>query len=307
MIKTIEVLALIVSLSAAVCFGILACRELQTRREGKDYYAQLSQMMKIGAQTDVRIPAPEKKEPESATGQQGTDAALPQQTRGSAADGFSEPDAGSGELTTGAAKEETITAAEGRKDHETEPDFQSVIDFDRLRQTCRDAVGWINMEDTDVSYPIVQGTDNSFYMDHLPNREWNSAGSIMMDVRNAPDFSDTITVLHGHHMRNGSMFGSLDDLTKAEYFRDNPYFDIYTPEKDYKVKVIAILTMEAMKDGYPIRFENDAQLSKFLADAKRKAVYSAEIEIAPGSRFVLLSTCAYSFKNARLVILGQIQ
>ena len=96
------------------------------------------------------------------------------------------------------------------------------VDFDSLKALNPDVVGWIYSADTQINYPVLLGEDNSEYLHHMVNGEYNSAGSIFMDCRNKPDLSDFNTILYGHHMKNGSMFASLHQYTEQELPRRHP-------------------------------------------------------------------------------------
>ena len=93
---------------------------------------------------------------------------------------------------------------------EEAPKRQISMDFTELLKTNSDIKGWIYGEATNVDYPVLQTDDNDFYMDHLYNKEYNSSGSIFSDYRNRGDFTDRNTVLYGHHMGYGTMFGSIE-------------------------------------------------------------------------------------------------
>lgn len=81
-----------------------------------------------------------------------------------------------------------------------------VVDFAALENINSDCVAWIRIDETEIDYPVVQGHDNSFYLKHLFDGEWNGAGCIFLDSRVEPDLSDRHSVLYGHHMKNGTMF-----------------------------------------------------------------------------------------------------
>lgn len=126
-----------------------------------------------------------------------------------------------------------------------QPDEQPVapvsVDFDSLRSINEDVIGWIYMEALpEISYPVVQGEDNNFYLHQTYEKNYNFAGTIFIDYENKRDFSDCNTLVYGHNMKNGSMFGMLKKYRADEtLYNASKYFWILTPEKDYRYEIIA--------------------------------------------------------------------
>ncbi len=179
-------------------------------------------------------------------------------------------------------------------------------DLAALRQTCPDLVGWITIADSIVDYPIVQGQDNDFYLHHLADQSPNAAGSIMMDCVNNPDFQDTITILHGHHMRSGSMFGDLEDYKRADYYRDHATIRLHTLSGSYDVAVFAAYTVDGFEFGYPTSFKDQAEFDTFIRRATSATPYETGVAPEFGDRMLMLSTCDYAYDGARFVVLGRI-
>ena len=100
-------------------------------------------------------------------------------------------------------KEELIELVEIPETPSDEPSFQ--VDFKELKKINSDVIGWIVIEGTEINYPIVQGNNNSFYLNHSYDKKWNSLGSIFADYQSSNDFSDYNTFIYGHHTKNGSM------------------------------------------------------------------------------------------------------
>ena len=113
------------------------------------------------------------------------------------------------------------------------------VDFDALREKNDDVVAWIYCPDTPINYPVVQAADNEAYLHRLLDGSKNSAGTLFMDFRNSSDFSDWNSVIYGHNMKNGSMFGTLMDYKTQSYFDAHPKVFLLTPEQDYVVKIVA--------------------------------------------------------------------
>lgn len=182
----------------------------------------------------------------------------------------------------------------------------SAIDFGALRQTCPDVVGWIRIDDTCIDYPVVLGEDNVYYLNHLPDQTANSAGSIMMDSACDGGFGSTVSILHGHHMRSGAMFGDLDAFADEDYYRARPVIRLFTPDGDYDVEIFAACTVNGRTFGYPTGFQDADEFDAFVAGLKAETAYDTGVEVAYGDRILLLSTCAYSFDTARFVVAGRI-
>ena len=180
-------------------------------------------------------------------------------------------------------------------------------DFDRLRQTMPDIVGWIRLDDSVIDYPVVHGEDNDYYLSHFPDGTKNRFGSIMMDKANSGNFNDTVNILHGHHMRGGSMFGGLHNYESREYWETHKTIRLMTPAGDYDVAVFAAYTVNGYTFGYHTNFDTEEDFDKFLRRAVTSTPYDTGVEVTFDDRILMLSTCAYSFDGARFIVLGKIQ
>ena len=113
------------------------------------------------------------------------------------------------------------------------------VDFEKLISQNDDIIGWIFIEGTDISYPLLCGRDNQQYLFQSYEKKYLTAGSIYIDYRCSRDFSDSRTVVYGHNMHNGSMFGKLDKFTRESYMKEHPYVYILLPDGEtlkYEVK-----------------------------------------------------------------------
>lgn len=113
------------------------------------------------------------------------------------------------------------------------------VDFEKLISQNDDIIGWIFIEGTDISYPVLCGRDNQQYLFQSYEKKYLTAGSIYIDYRCSRGFSDSRTVVYGHNMHNGSMFGKLDKFTRESYMKEHPYVFILLPDGEtlkYEVK-----------------------------------------------------------------------
>ncbi|MDO5574265.1 MAG: class B sortase, partial [bacterium] len=111
-------------------------------------------------------------------------------------------------------------------------------DFCELAKINSDLVAWLYIEVIDLSYPVVQGEDNEYYLTHTFEDQKNASGCIFMDSEQDPNLSDYNTFIYGHNMKDGSMFGSLKKLLYMDDFTQKaPYFYLYTKEGIYQYRI----------------------------------------------------------------------
>jgi len=180
---------------------------------------------------------------------------------------------------------------------------QSILDLQALYP---DVVGWITLPYTDIDYPFVQAANNSAYLSRDLDGNHSIAGSIFMEHENDRDFFDFNTIIYGHNMKNGSMFGTLKEFNNKSFFNANKNGTIFLSDKTYAVDFFAFLVVPV---GDDIIFSIPADRSPILLyidHVKEKARHYRETGITPEDRIVMLSTCAYEFDDARMALLGKI-
>lgn len=180
------------------------------------------------------------------------------------------------------------------------------VDFDKLLSVNRDTVAWIRFEEPKkISYPVVQGVDNSEYLKKTFEGKKNAAGAIFMDAISKGDFTDRNTFLYGHNMKNGSMFGQLRKYKNADFCKENPYFYIYTPDgREMKYQIYAVGIVEDTAESYRAMFANDEEFLQYLNHIRSISSYKSELEPAADWKVVSLSTCTNVTETQRLVVHG---
>ncbi|MDO5123124.1 MAG: class B sortase [Eubacteriales bacterium] len=187
------------------------------------------------------------------------------------------------------------------------PSNDPKIDFDALLAINPDCVGWIYIPDTDISYPVVQGDDNSYYLKHLFDGKWNSSGCIFMDSRVDASLSDRHTIIYGHHMKNGKMFSGLTKYKKQEYFECHPTGLFITPDTVYRIDFFAGYVAGVKEDAWKLGFQSDDDFESWIKEIKEKSWIESDLSPAVTDRVLTLSTCSYEFDNARFVLIGVIR
>lgn len=180
------------------------------------------------------------------------------------------------------------------------------VDYMKLREINPDVVGWIQMEALEgISYPIVKGQDNSYYLHRTVGRTDNFAGSIFMNADNSADFSDPHTIVYGHNMKNGSMFGQLKWMLEKEYYKQSRYFWICTPQGKYRYEIFSMQYVDAASDVYSLYEQHDDGFGEYVRRmGKQSRVDMAAQSLGKDDSVVTLSTCT-SNENIRFVVQGR--
>ncbi len=168
------------------------------------------------------------------------------------------------------------------------------VDFAALKQINSEIVGYIEVNNTNISYPVVQSSDNDYYLTHNFKTDYNSAGWVFMDYRNNLDGTDKNIIIYGHNMRDGSMFGSLKNVLNSDWYQneENYYITFLTENETLKYEVFSVYQIE--KEDYYIttKFANDAEYEKFLNTIVNRSVNDFEVEVSSEDTILTLSTCA---------------
>ena len=180
------------------------------------------------------------------------------------------------------------------------------IDFDKLRTINSEIVGWIQFtEPQKINYPLVHGPDNDKYLTTTFEGKKNSSGALFVDVYNAGDFSDRNTFIHGHNMKNGSMFGRLRQYKNRDFYKQYPYFYIYTPDgKEVTYQIFAVCIVESNSESYINDYFDDDAFSNYLKNIRKRALYGTEVEVDAKSQIISLSTCTNVTETQRLLVHG---
>ena len=166
---------------------------------------------------------------------------------------------------------------------------------------------WLFCADTQIDYPVVHGEDNSYYLHRMFNGAQNSAGTLFIDYRNLHDYQDPNTLIYGHHMRNDSMFGALNDYELEGYYEAHPYLLTFSGKEVALIEVFAGYTTSKEDHCYDIAISDSKDMLAFVAEAQGKSDFDTAITVLPGDRLVTLSTCAYAFENARYIAIGRLR
>lgn len=177
---------------------------------------------------------------------------------------------------------------------------QMAQDYFTVKEKNLDVVGWLNIPNIGY-YPVTMGEDNQFYLTHNEYKEYSKAGIPFMNTECGGSFKD-IALIHGHHMKSGAMFGSLNKYQDEEFFKTNDLITVFDGEYLYFYKPF---TVTIYADGGPdvpvVRGMSPTERLDYLKGLHEKSRIKTDDEPQYG-QVLLLSTCDYSIKNGRLLI-----
>ncbi|UEA32325.1 class B sortase [Granulicatella elegans] len=160
-----------------------------------------------------------------------------------------------------------------------------------LNKRYPEVIGRIFIENLDLDFPIVQGKDNSFYLDHDYTGTYHPFGSVFMDARNSNNFSDQNTILYGHNVSSGLVFNALNKYRDREYVEKNPYIIVDSLEGRFVYKIFAVYDVGAYED-YRSKSYNEDKWSDFLSRIKDKNILDYPLPKFE-DKILTLSTCSY--------------
>jgi sortase B len=177
--------------------------------------------------------------------------------------------------------------------------------FPLLQERNGDIVAWLSWPDTTIDYAVVQGSDNSRYLTQDAVGRNSADGAIFMDYRNNADFSDFSTVLYGHNLRSGAMFGGLGAFRDGAYAAQHATGRLDTPDGSYQLDLVATAVTDAWSDYYGYVFAGPAAKRDHLAMIRATATYWAGIAVSEADHLVILSTCTDATGDSRTVVVAR--
>ena len=186
-----------------------------------------------------------------------------------------------------------------------DPDSNPTLE--ELQAINPDVLGWLTIDDTHIDYPVVIGEDDMEYVNKDVYGDFSLSGSIFLDSDNARDISDSYTLVYGHHMDNGGMFGDVVEFVNTDYFESHPTGTLYLPDATYTIEIFACVQVDAFDSMiYDPTAQPQGDVSELLNYVDEIAVQSRYIGVTPQDQVIGLSTCAEAETNGRVVIFGRL-
>ncbi|WP_051536534.1 class B sortase [Ruminococcus flavefaciens] len=177
---------------------------------------------------------------------------------------------------------------------------------EEVRKVCSDAVGWLYVPDTGIDYPVVQGEDNSFYLDHGLDRESDPFGLPFLDCRCAGDFSGYTSIIYAHNFEGMLMFAPVGLYRDSSYMDSHRQGFLVTDKGRQEIEFFAYLTVPSDSPIYNTVFITDKDRREYAELLLHTAAYHSSVtaEELSAKNLVLLSTCTFEYDEARGVLAG---
>ena len=188
------------------------------------------------------------------------------------------------------------TLAPTKEPEVIKPVVEIPIAFDSLQKVNDEIYAWIRIPGTKVDYPILQrASDDDYYLNHTVNGKRGYPGSIYTESLNQKNFQDRNTVIYGHNMKSGKMFGTLHKYKNAEYMKEHSEIIIYTPEHIYTYEVFCAVTYDNRHLLYSFDFTEESGMQQFLdsiASIRNMSSFvNEDVTVTSSDRIITLSTC----------------
>ncbi|HUM84080.1 MAG TPA: class B sortase [Lachnospiraceae bacterium] len=170
-----------------------------------------------------------------------------------------------------------------------------------------DVRGWLTIDDTHINYPVLQGSYDYEYLNKDVYGNFVLSGSIFLSTGNSGDFSDPYSLVYGHHMDNGAMFGDVAEFVNSSYFEKHQTGTLYLPDQTYHISLFACVEADAYDSQiYDYSSDGKGDIAGLLDYISKIAVQNRNINVTDSDHIIGLSTCADAVTNGRIVLFGRL-
>ena len=183
----------------------------------------------------------------------------------------------------------------------------------KLQEGNEDIVGWIEIEETNINYPVLQGDDNEYYLTHNYKKEKSPKGSIFLDAEYDWSIPSNNLLIYGHNIMNDLMFKDLLKYADKEFYKEHPVIRFTTKENDGEYEIISAFKSKVFNksDTNVFRYynfmnaETEAEYNEFVENSKKASLYDIEATAEYGDELITLITCSYHTTDGRFVVIGR--
>ena len=188
-----------------------------------------------------------------------------------------------------------------------------ILQLEELKKQNEDIIGWLEIEGTNVNYPVMQRTDNEYYMTHNYKKEYSTEGSIFLDKDYNWEIPSTNLLMYGHNNKNGSMFQNLMNYKKESFYKEHPIIKFTTLKEDAEYEIMAVFNSrvyyknekDVFRYYYFLNAKNKEEFDYYVNESKKASLYDTGVTAEYGEQLLTLSTCAYHTKDGRFAVVAK--
>ena len=180
--------------------------------------------------------------------------------------------------------------------------------YGALFEQNQDFIGWISIDGTNINYPVMQTPTNpDYYLKHSFEKTWSDYGVPYIDEACIMGISNNV-VIYGHHMNDGSMFVDLCNYTEEDFWREHPviHFDTLSSLGEYEI--VAVFKFNTNKETFKYNewaTMNEDEFNEYMQEVHARQLYDTGVDAEFGDQLLTLSTCEYTYKNGRFVVVAK--
>ena len=190
---------------------------------------------------------------------------------------------------------------------------ERMLKVEKLQEKNEDIVGWIEIEDTNINYPVLQGEDNEYYLTHNYKKETSQKGSIFLTKDYDWDLPSTNLLIYGHNIINGQMFKDLLKYANEDFYKEHPVIRFTTQNEDKEYDIISAFKSRVFYKSEQnvfryydfVNAENEEEYNEFVKNAKEASLYDIGKTAEYGDQLITLVTCSYHTEDGRFVVIGR--
>ena len=196
---------------------------------------------------------------------------------------------------------------------ENEEETERMLKVEKLQEENEDIIGWIEIEGTNINYPVLQGDDNEYYLTHNYKKEKSEKGSIFLDSEYDWSIPSNNLLIYGHNIMNDLMFKDLLKYADKEFYKEHPVIRFTTKEHDGEYEIISAFKSKVFNksDTNVFRYynfmnaETEEEYNEFVENAKKASLYEIEATAKYGDELITLITCSYHTTDGRFAIVAR--
>ena len=195
----------------------------------------------------------------------------------------------------------------------TDTKTERMLQIEELQKENQEIIGWLEIEDTNINYPICQTNNNDFYLTHNYKKEKASTGSLFLDKDFDMVNGSSNYLIYGHRNKQGLMFEDLMKYAKEDFYKEHTKIKFTTLKEDVAYEIISVFyskvyyqdEKDVFRYYYFVNAENEAEYNNYVEQCKKASIYDTGVTAEYGEQLLTLSTCEYSQEDGRFVVVAK--